>query len=512
MAEPARRFVPTDIELSDPAQDFFGWNYRARNLATAIALPVRPTPFTLGIEGDWGSGKTSFINLALAYLGEPQRGPAPAKDTPLADRLVAYHHHFGGIFRRLPPSRVYLIKFDSWVFTQAEADVDYLFPLYVVQVLRDYLLAGGRLKPDAPEAGLAARMARVLPRVGQGLTKIGQGLADIALPGAGKVIEGIRFLAEAGAEDGGAAALADIGPMLAQLVHFKPDFLELVDALLAPDDEQRRALEKGAALKPPYNRLLVVVDDLDRVPPVTAVNITEKIKLFMDVPGCIFVLAADLQVIQQGLERKLGKAVSEAEGKNYLDKIVKIQYQVPQLSRAQVTEILVQPEYQLFNLAFVRDGVCDPGVVDLFFAFPMIAGNPRSLKRVLNTFDFAMLVLLGTDDDPRPDESFRRLALDLLDQYDDQARRRFMRWLAHQEPAARLDSALAESAGLLNALQDRARAAESGRDENLVAFIGALTKRPFAIGDWQAVLSLSSPAAEAGFRRDLPPAGGASPA
>ena len=511
MAEPTRRFITTDVELSDPAQDFFGWNARARNLATAIALPVRPTPFTLGIEGDWGSGKTSFLNLALSYLGEPQPGPAAARDTPLADRLVVYHHHFGGIFRRLPPSRIYLIKFDSWVFTQAEADVDYLFPLYVVQVLRDYLLASGRLKSDAPEAGLASRMARVLPRVGQGLSMLGQGLADIALPGAGKVIEGIRYLAEGSAEERAAVRPADIGPMLAQLVHFKPDFLHLVDTLLDPDEEQCRAIEKSAALKPPYNRLLVVVDDLDRVPPLTAVNITEKIKLFMDVPGCIFMLAADLQVIQQGLEKKLGKAISEAEGKNYLDKIVKIQYQVPQLSRAQVREILLQPEYQLFNLAFVHNGACDPAVVDLIFAFPMIAGNPRSLKRVLNTFDFAMLVLLGTDDDPKPDESFRRLALDLLDQYDDQARRRFMLWLAHQEAAARLDRALADSAGLLDALQDRARAAEKGPDENLIAFITALAKRPFTILDWQAVSSLSSPATGT-FRRDQLPPGGTGPA
>jgi hypothetical protein len=500
MAETPRRFVTTDVELSDPAQDFFGWNYRARNLATAIALPVRPTPFTLGIEGDWGSGKTSFINLALSHLGEPQPRATVAKDTPLADRLVAYHHKFGGIFRRLPPSRIYLLKFDSWVFTQAEADVDYLFPLYVVQVLRDYLLAAGRLKADAPEAGLARRMAHVLPRVGKGLTTLGQGLADIALPGAGKVIEGIRYLAEAGEDDkpGG-----DLGPMLAQLVRFKPDFLGLVDALLAPDADQRAALDKGAALKPPYNRLLLVVDDLDRVPPLTAVNITEKIKLFMDVPGCIFILAADLQVIQQGLEKKLGKAVSEEEGKNYLDKIVKIQYQVPQLSRAQVREILHQPEYQLFNLAFVRDGVCDPGVVDLILAFPMIAGNPRSLKRVLNTFDFAMLVLLGTDDDPHPDESFRRLALDLLDQYDDQARRRFMTWLAHQDPAARLDGALTQSGRLVDALQDRARLAEKGPDENLNAFVVELVKRPFTIADWQAVSSLSSPAPKDGIRHDI---------
>ncbi len=488
---PPRRFVTTDVELSDPAQDFLGWDYRARHLATALALPVRPTPFTLGIEGDWGSGKTSFINLALLHLGTVQPSPVPGKDTLLADRLVVYRHEFSGLFRRLPPSRIYLLKFDSWVFTQTEADVDYVFPLYVVQVLRDYLLASGRLKADAPEAGLARRMARILPRMGKGLATVGAGLADIALPGLGKVVEGVKYLTEAGESDRHADLGLDPGPMLAQLVRFKPDFYAMVSELLAPDEEQKRALEKSSSLKPPYNRLLLVVDDLDRVPPLTAVNITEKIKLFMDVPGCIFVLAADLQVIQQGLEKKLGKEVSEEEGKNYLDKIVKIQYQVPQLSRPQVTEILHQQDYQLFNLAFVRDGVCNPDVVALIYAFPIIANNPRSLKRVLNTFDFAMLVLLGTDDDPQPDESYRRLALDLLDQYDDQARRRFAAWLARQDPAARLDLLLASHNSLAEALQDKARRLERGPDENLNAFIHQIVKRAYSIADWQGTLSLS---------------------
>ena len=281
--------------------------------------------------------------------------------------------------------------------------------------------------------------------------------------------------------------------MLAQLVRFKPDFLTMVTELLAPDEGQQLALDKSRSLKRPYNRLVLVVDDLDRVPPLTAVNITEKIKLFMDVPGCIFVLAADLQVIQQGLQKKLGKEVSEEEGKNYLDKIVKIQYQVPQLSRPQVRDILRQQEYQLFNLAFVRDGECDPGVLDLIQSFPMIAENPRSLKRVLNTFDFAMLVLLGTDDDPQPDNSYRRLALDLLDQYDDQARRRFMGWLARQDPAAKLDSHLAARGNLPEALQDKARVAAKGTDENLNAYVAEIVRRAYPVTAWQEVFSLASP-------------------
>ncbi len=51
-------------------------------------------------------------------------------------------------------------------------------------------------------------------------------------------------------------------------------------------------------------RLVVFVDDLDRCLPEKAVEVLEAIKLFVDAPGCVFVLGLDQAVIARGIEIK----------------------------------------------------------------------------------------------------------------------------------------------------------------------------------------------------------------
>ena len=53
--------------------------------------------------------------------------------------------------------------------------------------------------------------------------------------------------------------------------------------------------------------LVIFVDDLDRCLPEKAVEVLEAIKLFLDVPGCIFVLGIDHGVIERGIRLRYGE-------------------------------------------------------------------------------------------------------------------------------------------------------------------------------------------------------------
>ena len=68
-------------------------------------------------------------------------------------------------------------------------------------------------------------------------------------------------------------------------------------------------------------RIVVFIDDLDRIKPAIAVEILETIKLFVDVPNCVFVLALDYGVVSRGLKDKFG--IDEQElGRSFFDKII----------------------------------------------------------------------------------------------------------------------------------------------------------------------------------------------
>ncbi len=86
--------------------------------------------------------------------------------------------------------------------------------------------------------------------------------------------------------------------------------------------------------------LIFLVDDLDRCLPDKAVEVLEAIKLFLEVPGCAFVLALDEEVVERGIAHRYrdyalqGKAgLTPITGAEYLEKLVHLPIRLPRPSR-----------------------------------------------------------------------------------------------------------------------------------------------------------------------------------
>jgi KAP-like P-loop domain-containing protein len=137
-------------------------------------------------------------------------------------------------------------------------------------------------------------------------------------------------------------------------------------------------------------RIVVMIDDLDRCSSEKVVSTLEAINLVMDVPGFVFVLALDYDV----LVRAVVERYPHASGHVFIEKMVQVPVRVPRID--------VQPDRFLPDLlpgwdaqsaglpaAFV------PAVYDV--ASRALEFNPRQIKRLVNS----MLVLLrvaGTGD------------------------------------------------------------------------------------------------------------------
>jgi hypothetical protein len=126
-------------------------------------------------------------------------------------------------------------------------------------------------------------------------------------------------------------------------------------------------------------RIVVLIDDLDRCLPESALEVFEAIKLFLDAPGCGFVVAVDRDVIRSGLAVRyapLREAFSQtpvADADEYIEKTIGISYDVPRLSIADVAVMIdeADPPLSLSDTQKKAIGTA-------------LGWNPRRVKRFVN--------------------------------------------------------------------------------------------------------------------------------
>lgn len=157
------------------------------------------------------------------------------------------------------------------------------------------------------------------------------------------------------------------------------------------DEEfERRFSELVAAAK--TERLVVFIDELDRCSPVQVASVLETLKTFLFIQGCVFVVAADQQVLEQALRRKVRQHTPEdptnpyySAGSSYLDKVFQFQLTLPPLRATTLTR------YAL-GLVDTRSGVWRrvPGLDEVVAVLiPTHVTSPRRIKVLLNRFAIA---------------------------------------------------------------------------------------------------------------------------
>ena len=110
------------------------------------------------------------------------------------------------------------------------------------------------------------------------------------------------------------------------------------------------------------DRLVVLVDDLDRCLPATSIETLEAIRLFLFVPRAAFVIAADEGMIEYAVRQHfpdLPVATGPATyARNYLEKLIQVPFRLPTLgyeeTRIYVTLLLVSNECGEDSEAFGR--------------------------------------------------------------------------------------------------------------------------------------------------------------
>ncbi len=291
------------------------------------------TPMTIAIQGDWGSGKTSMMNMVREHLGGK------------ADTLW----------------------FNTWQYSQFQQDA-----MLPVSILSSFLT-----KLDKPDEG-----RQLFKRLGSG------------------IMSAAKFAAMAAIEKGGGQATAE-GVSRA---FFDEDVTE---ELLTLKEKITKAVENRLNTTK-RNRLVVFVDDLDRLQPARAVELLEVMKLFMDVEKCVFLLAVDYGVVIQGIRIKYGGEMEASKGRSFFDKIIQLPFNVP-IAHYDVMEYIRQFLTTLGIPASDQEIDHYRRLLETSIGF-----NPRSLKRIFNTFTLLRSVAGKKDQSTRENPGRLRVLFGVL--------------------------------------------------------------------------------------------------
>lgn len=315
------------------AADQFGRTAFARQLAACLQLAPGQDSLVVGLEGEWGGGKSWVIEQVKAFLAEQ-----------------------GAI----------VINFNPWLINAEQELIGSFLQEMAAQVME--------------HAGLLAR-APDLARTLAG--KLGQYGAKLTY------LKYLKYLPVVG---GAAELVGDVASGVDKFMKEHKDAIkDGVDVLSAlgnaPDaslQARRRQVEQALAeLNVP---LVVVIDDLDRLRAREIQIMIQLVKAVANFKGVAFLLAYDAKYVSQAISHD----GTQASGYAYLEKIVQLACQLPPLVpwvyrdwlRGQVTQLVAQLGRALRPFEAQR-------LPDVTKLVARLLRHPRDVVRWLNRLRFA---------------------------------------------------------------------------------------------------------------------------
>jgi HEAT repeat protein len=149
-------------------------------------------------------------------------------------------------------------------------------------------------------------------------------------------------------------------------------------------------------------RLVVFIDDLDRCLPEKTIEILEVIKLFLDVPRCVFVIGVEREVIERGIEvrYKSGEQEIPISGKDYIEKIIQVPFTLPPIREADMTRFIEKR-----GISEKEKGLAE-------IVAKVTGCNPRKVKMFLNTLRIRQAIAERTGEGIEPELTVKLFAIE----------------------------------------------------------------------------------------------------
>lgn len=353
-------------------------------IVTEILETEAMLPVSIGVFGNWGAGKSSLLNL---------------------------------IEQQIKPDEWIVIKFDAWLyqgFDDARAALLEVIASHLIQVAKNDKTIWEKSKnlfariDGLRLAGLVAEGAALAA----GLPTFG--LVSKIFGTAQNALDGIQNETES----------KQVVETVKEIVDSEKNLIKSKEQQTPPKQIDEFRKEYGEILQELGKKLVIVIDNLDRCLPANAIQTLEAIRLFLFLNHTAFIIAADEEMIRHSVAEHY-KDLSYRHQIDYLDKLIQIPIRVPKAGVLEIRAYLymlyaihqklsteklanlrqflethLQQSWQNQSLKTeqVAENIGEQNnqtllgnfelanrIAPLLANSPNIHGNPRIVKRILNT-------------------------------------------------------------------------------------------------------------------------------
>ena len=408
----------------ETSKDLLGFNVHA-SLLKSVVTNEKNLPITIGLYGDWGSGKSSVLEILKEQLKDDEETVVVYFDgwtfESFDDAKIAL---IQGIVDELEKNKKFLSKVGDGL---SDLKDDFVKLKDSINWMRLLKATAKMVVPTI--AAFTTGGASIIPAIALALKDNQDSLNSIIEEG--QLEEFLKQNVVKEEEDKKYAAVRE----------FRSDFEKLIQ-------------------KSKQGKVVILIDDLDRCLPRHIIDSLEAIKLFLNVPKTAFVIAADEFIVSNAIKSEYkslidasndGEGNREDLGKSYMEKFIQLPYHLPTLSRKEVetyvtllfcqeflddesfekvqsdfSKFITENKFEKYGWDNIRK-IIDPtkyielnATIGFVSHFSSIIGtalrwNPRLIKRFLNAYEIRLSLLKSSGLDTQPNK-FALLKLMLLEQ------------------------------------------------------------------------------------------------
>lgn len=259
--------IRTDNPIAKKEADTLGRGGFSEKIGKAISQYDGLDSLVIGIYGRWGTGKTSVINMVL----ETVAAEAPTEE-----------------------SAPIIINFRPWYFSGQDHLLEQFFKQMAIQIQGILAKAGGTVSETGKQIGNALTKFSKVLRPAKYFAPV------IGIPG--ELIE---------------KALNTVGEVGDSLTVAKGE--EVFD----PNAVKEEIADK---LKELNRKVIIVIDDIDRLTKTEIRQIFQLVKALADFPNTVYLLSFDKDIVCEALTD-----VQTGNANKYLEKIIQVPFELPSI-------------------------------------------------------------------------------------------------------------------------------------------------------------------------------------